>query len=145
MRWDFWYPFNCKFTEEYSSKKILKSVKNWQNYGHESVRFFVFWPTLTFLIAWFFNWTGLVSSTTYRLTSSLIRCNIFTRSMSFSSFLPSFLLFFWKKRKSRINKIPSCDDSAPVGERSIVLSMSVCLSVHDHISGTTLPGPQRDQ
>jgi len=28
---------NCKFTEESSSEKILISVKNWQNYGHESV------------------------------------------------------------------------------------------------------------
>ena len=35
------YPFNCKFTKESSRKKILKSVKNRQNYGHESVaRFF---------------------------------------------------------------------------------------------------------
>jgi len=37
VRWDFWYPSNCKFNKESSSKKILKSVKNWQNYGHESV------------------------------------------------------------------------------------------------------------
>ena len=33
----FWYPFNCKFTWECFSKKFCKSVKIWQNYGHESV------------------------------------------------------------------------------------------------------------
>ena len=33
-----WYRFNCKFTQESSSEqKIGKSVKIWQNYGHESV------------------------------------------------------------------------------------------------------------
>ena len=29
--------------------------------------------------------------------------------------------------------------SAPIGERSIAISLSVCLSVHEHISGTTGP------
>ena len=30
-------PFNCKFTKESSSENSFKSVKIWQNYGHESV------------------------------------------------------------------------------------------------------------
>jgi len=35
--WNFLYPFNCKFTQESSSEKFLKSVKSWQNYGHGGV------------------------------------------------------------------------------------------------------------
>ena len=57
MRWDFKYPFNSKFTKESSSEflnckftkesssEFFKSVKIWQNYGHESVAP-LFWPTL---------------------------------------------------------------------------------------------------
>ena len=37
MRWDFEHPFNYKFTKESSSEKFFKSVKIWQNYGHEAV------------------------------------------------------------------------------------------------------------
>ena len=43
-RWDFWYPFNCKFTKESCSEKILKSLKNWQNYDRKSVAPFLAHP-----------------------------------------------------------------------------------------------------
>ena len=48
VRWDFWYPFNCQFSKESSSKKILNSVRNWQNYGYESVTPFLAHPVHPF-------------------------------------------------------------------------------------------------
>jgi len=33
--WDFYYPFNYKFTQKFFSETFFKSVQIWQNYGHE--------------------------------------------------------------------------------------------------------------
>ena len=45
---DVQYPFNCKFTKKSSSEKNCKSVKIWQNYGHESVAPFLGPPCMRF-------------------------------------------------------------------------------------------------
>jgi len=71
VRWDFLYPFNCKFTKEYFTEKIVISVKNWQNYGHESVTPF-FGPPCT----------------------SDVDINVLSRASSLLSILVSVLLSF---------------------------------------------------
>ena len=47
------FPFNCKFTQESSSEKNCKSVKIWQNYGHESVAPFFVHPAYTRRVRYF--------------------------------------------------------------------------------------------
>ena len=75
VRWNFWYPFNCKFTKESSSeKKLLNRLRIYRMLSWVCGP--VFWPTLyigtgpvDLAAAWLFIWqTGILMFTLYRLS-----------------------------------------------------------------------------